>query len=122
MNVPGTSSQHSACLASTSWHAHAGIAVRTGINAAATAAGLSSWEKSPAPETGRDPYQTLMPQLVEAWIAWASEFVAGPPARRRAEAEAAIAILDGLLLLRQLAGPKAADRAARILGLTGPQR
>ena len=28
------------------------------------------------------------------------------PARRRAEAEAAIALLDGLLLLRQLAGPR----------------
>lgn len=72
--------------------------------------------------TGRDPYRNLVPQLVDAWIAWASEFVAGPPARRRAEAEAAIAMLDGLLLLRQLAGPEAAERAARRIGATGPRR
>ena len=67
--------------------------------------------------TGREPYRTLVPQLVEAWIAWASEFVRGTPARRRTEAEAAIAVLDGLLLLRQLAGPEAADRAARRIGV-----
>ena len=66
--------------------------------------------------TGREPYRSLVPQLVEAWIAWTSEFIRGTPARRRAEAEAAIAIIDGLLLLRQLAGPKAADRAARRVG------
>jgi len=67
--------------------------------------------------TGREPYRTLVPQLVEAWIAWASEFVRGAPARRRTEAEAAIAVLDGLLLLRQLAGPEVADRAARRIGI-----
>ncbi len=62
--------------------------------------------------TGRDPYRGLVPQLVEAWIEWASQFLRGTPAQRRAEAEAAIAVLDGLLLLRQLAGPEIADRAA----------
>ena len=67
--------------------------------------------------TGREPYRTLVPQLVDAWIAWASEFVRGAPARRRTEAEAAIAVLDGLLLLRQLAGPEVADRAARRIGI-----
>jgi AcrR family transcriptional regulator len=72
--------------------------------------------------TGREPYRNLVPQLVDAWIAWASEFIAGPPSRRRAEAEAAIAMLDGLLLLRQLAGPDAADRAARRIGAVGPRR
>ena len=72
--------------------------------------------------TGRDPYKSLLPQLVDAWITWASDFVAGTPARRRAEAEAAIAVLDGLLLLRQLGGPKAAERAARTIGVAGSKK
>jgi AcrR family transcriptional regulator len=62
---------------------------------------------------GREPFRSLVPRLVEAWIAWAAAFIRGTHARRRSEAEAAIALLDGLLLLRQLAGPEAADRAAR---------
>ena len=63
--------------------------------------------------TGREPFRTLVPQLIEGWIEWAATFVRGRPARRRAEAEAAIAALDGLLLLRQLAGSEVAERAAR---------
>ncbi len=66
---------------------------------------------------GREPYRTLVPQLVEGWIEWAAEFVDGPPAERRAEAIASIALLDGLLLLRQLAGPDVADEAAARLGV-----
>jgi AcrR family transcriptional regulator len=66
---------------------------------------------------GRDPYRTLVPQLVEVWIDWASNFIEGNPTRRRTDAEAAIATIDGLLLLRLLAGPDAADRAARRLGI-----
>ncbi len=66
---------------------------------------------------GREPFRTVVPQLVEAWVTWAAELVEGTPARRRAEAEAAIALLDGLLLLRQLAGAEAAARAARRLGV-----
>ena len=41
----------------------------------------------------------------------------GLPLRRRAEAEAALALIDGLLLIRHLAGPAAADRAAARLGV-----
>jgi len=67
--------------------------------------------------TGREPYRTLVPLLVEAWIDWAAQFIAGTPAQRRTEAETAIAVIDGLLLLRQLAGPASADRAARRLGI-----
>lgn len=72
--------------------------------------------------TGREPFRTLVPALVEAWIEWAAALIRGPKPRRRAEAEAAIAVLDGLLLLRQLAGPVAADRAARRIGSSGAVR
>jgi len=65
---------------------------------------------------GREPYRTLVPQLVEMWISWACEFLRGTPSQRRTEAETAIAVLDGLLLLRQLAGPAAANRAAQRVG------
>jgi AcrR family transcriptional regulator len=66
---------------------------------------------------GRDPYRTVVPGLVEAWVAWAATLIRGASARRRAEAGAAIALLDGLLLMRQMLGAEAADRAARRLGL-----
>lgn len=61
---------------------------------------------------GREPYRSLVPELVESWIDWVAQFVVGTDDHRRAEAEAAIAVLDGLLLLRQLGGASAADRAA----------
>ncbi len=67
---------------------------------------------------GRAPYASLVPALVGAWIDWAQDFVEGSDEYRRDQAEAAIVLVDGLLLLRLLAGPAAADRAARILGLT----
>jgi AcrR family transcriptional regulator len=75
------------------------------------------FEASGLAATGIEPYRTLVPQLIEAWIAWAAELMSGTPSARRAEAEAAIALIDGLLLLRQLAGAETADRAAaRIAG------
>ncbi len=67
--------------------------------------------------TGREPYHTLVSQLIEAWIAWASGLVEGTPAVRRAEAEAAVALIDGLLIMRLTAGPDQANRAARRLGI-----
>lgn len=70
--------------------------------------------------TGRAPYARVVPQLVEAWVEWASQLVEGSPDERRVEAETAIALLDGLLLLRHLAGPEAAGRAAHRLGVGPP--
>lgn len=67
---------------------------------------------------GREPYDAIVPQLVEGWIEWTSGYLTGPADRCRADAEAAIALLDGLLLVRQLAGPDAAQRAAERLGVT----
>ncbi len=67
--------------------------------------------------TGRAPFATLVPQLIEAWIDWVMLFLAGSAHERRAEAEAAIAVIDGLILLRLLAGPAAARRAAKRLGV-----
>ena len=75
------------------------------------------FEASGLAAAGREPYRTLLPALVEAWITWTAEFVAGTPRRRRTEAETAIAVIDGLLLLRQIAGPEASQRAARRLGI-----
>jgi AcrR family transcriptional regulator len=66
---------------------------------------------------GRDPYRTLVPQLVEMWIDWAAQFMQGTESQRRTEAETAIATMDGLLLLRLLGGAESADRAARRLGI-----
>lgn len=68
--------------------------------------------------TGRAPFDTLVPQLVEAWIAWLMLFLTGSEQQRRSEAEAAIAVIDGLILLRLLAGPAAASRAATRLGVS----
>jgi AcrR family transcriptional regulator len=64
---------------------------------------------------GREPYASLVPSLLEAWIVWAADIIDVPTARRRAEAEAAISLLDGLLLFRQMAGPDAAARAFKRL-------
>ena len=66
---------------------------------------------------GREPYRTLITQLMETWIQWLGTFFVGTPEGRRAEAEAVIALIDGLLLLRQLVGPEAAERAATRLTL-----
>lgn len=66
---------------------------------------------------GREPYGTLTAKLVDAWAVWLTDFFDGTPQQRRTEANTAIAVLDGLLLLRQIAGPAAADGAAARLGL-----
>ena len=51
----------------------------------------------------------------EAW--WLASLMAGPPAQRRAQAQAAVAVVEGLTLIRLLAGPKTAEAAAKTLGI-----
>lgn len=67
--------------------------------------------------TGLEPFASVVPMLVEGWIAWAAAFLEGTAPQRRREAAAAVALLDGLLLLRQLAGAEVAAQAARALGV-----
>jgi AcrR family transcriptional regulator len=66
---------------------------------------------------GREPFQSLTVALTESWIVWLVDFIEGSSQHRRAEAEAALVVIDGLILLRLLAGPAAADRAAVSLGI-----
>ena len=67
---------------------------------------------------GQEPFATVVPQLVDAWIDWAADHVVGTPAFRRTEAAASIALVDGLLLLRSISGHTVARRAAARLGVT----
>jgi AcrR family transcriptional regulator len=67
---------------------------------------------------GVHPFGELAAGLLDGWVQWLSGFFRGTPARRRAEAEATLALIDGVLLMRQLGGAQAADRAAKALGLT----
>jgi len=66
---------------------------------------------------GREPYRSLIPELLNGWIAWAATFIEGGDDVRLAEASAAVATIDGLLLLRQIAGPEVAETAGRRLGI-----
>lgn len=66
---------------------------------------------------GAQPFRDLAGALVDGWVSWLSGFFRGTPKQRRAEAEATLALIDGVLLMRQLGGAQAADRAAKALGL-----
>lgn len=67
---------------------------------------------------GQSPYAELAPAAVRGWIDWLVPRVAGgTPAARRRAAAGAVAQLDGLLLLRRIAGADYARLAARELGI-----
>ncbi len=66
---------------------------------------------------GREPYRTLVRESVEYWVDGACTYLEGPLEVRRSEAETAIAVMHGLLLMRQVGGPDAAERAARRIGI-----
>ena len=68
--------------------------------------------------TGAEPYRTLSSGIVAQWLPWLATRVTGrTTAQREREALAVLAQIDGLLLLRRLAGPEAADQAATALGI-----
>ncbi len=67
---------------------------------------------------GVEPYASLAVDFVDGWVAWLAPRVDAPtPDARRRCAAAAMAQLDGLLLLRSVAGAALADGAARELGV-----
>ena len=66
----------------------------------------------------REPYASLAPLLINGWLDWLEPRIAAPTrAQRRRQALASLAVLDGLLLLRRLSGARAANAAARELGI-----
>ena len=66
----------------------------------------------------KEPYVGLSATLVEAWVEWIGErVVADGPAERRRLALSVVARIDGLLMIRQVCGARAANDAARALGI-----
>jgi AcrR family transcriptional regulator len=70
--------------------------------------------------TGREPYRSASARLVTAWVSWVADRLTGEPGGRRERAAALVAVLDGLLLLRLLDGPDAADAARRGMAAGAP--
>ncbi len=68
----------------------------------------------------REPYRSIAPVAFEEWVSWLTPLVAADDPR--AGAQAAVAILDGLLLLRHASSPEAADMASVALFGRGSRR
>ena len=68
---------------------------------------------------GREPHTSLADDLVGAWTTWIAGRLTGDGATRVDRAHGIVATLDGLLLIRAIAGQGRADAAARGLGLSG---
>lgn len=62
----------------------------------------------------KEPYARLSREVLKGWSAWLAPRVAGvDQAEKSAQALALMASIDGLLLIRQTLGPRAADSAFR---------
>ena len=61
---------------------------------------------------GREPFRTIAAGIAEDWIGWAEQRLDVPAAQRRAAAAGVLAVVDGLLLLRFVAGQEASEQAA----------
>lgn len=67
---------------------------------------------------GHQPYAALVPRLISGWVDWIEPRIDAPTgALRHQQALATVAMLDGLLLLRRISGARAANAAARELGI-----
>lgn len=62
-----------------------------------------------------EPYATLAPEILRAWADWLTPRMSGPADGRRAWAVAVMSQVDGLLLMRQTIGRRAADDAFAVL-------
>ena len=66
----------------------------------------------------RAPYVDIATGLIDAWVDWLAPRTTGSTAAgRRRHALTTIAQLDGLLLVRLIAGPAAGEEAAKGLGM-----
>jgi AcrR family transcriptional regulator len=66
---------------------------------------------------GRSPYATIAKLISDQWIEWFARLLTGPAHTRRQRAAALVAQLDGLMLLRHVAGAESARAAAQGIGL-----
>jgi AcrR family transcriptional regulator len=68
---------------------------------------------------GQAPYGDLAAAMVDGWVTWLAERTVGSTAEiRHRRALALVAQVDGLLLLRRVLGPQAAETARRELAKT----
>lgn len=65
--------------------------------------------------SGVEPYVSVAPQFLASWVSWLAARLDGSEDERVAQATAAIALLDGLMLIRLVSGAEAADGAAAIV-------
>jgi AcrR family transcriptional regulator len=67
---------------------------------------------------GHEPYVSLVPLLINGWVDWIEPRIDAPTGKlRHQQALATVAMLDGLLMLRRISGARAANAAARELGI-----
>ena len=61
---------------------------------------------------GREPFRAIAAAIAEDWLRWAEQRLDVPAPERRAAAAGVLAVVDGLLLLRFVAGEGAFQQAA----------
>lgn len=95
-----------AVLAGRAWPVVSSAAAEPAFRLFFSALGLSAHDPRVTP---------VVRTLLSTWAATLEPAFRGSPERRRACAEATIALLDGLMVLRIAAGSEASDRAAKVL-------